>query len=95
LIKTLDKRDGKKKEMKEETVLATGTATALGTGRWHTVALAFRKNSIAAEIDGAVVKTVTDEDYSKGMAGVGTFGYIHAQFDNFKIEAIAPVPKPD
>jgi O-glycosyl hydrolase len=95
LLKTLDKRDEKKKEMKEETVLATGTVKAIGAGHWHTVALAFRKDSIAAEIDGAVVKTVTDNDYSKGMTGVGTLGYIHAQFDNFKVEAIAPMSKAD
>ena len=37
--------------------LASGTTAALGTGRWHTLALTFSGTRITAAIDGATVGT--------------------------------------
>jgi hypothetical protein len=75
-----------------ETVLASGAVTPLDVGVWHTVALEFQGASLVARIDGAAVQTVSDSSYSKGMTGLGVAGYSIAQFDNFKVDKVAPAP---
>jgi hypothetical protein len=71
------------------TTLASGTATALGTGSWHTLALTMRGTSISGSIDGTTVGTVTDGTYQTGQAGIGVVGYQTDQFDNLDI---TPLP---
>ena len=73
-----------------EALLASGTVSALGVGAWHALSLEFQGSSLVARIDGVAVRTVSDSAYSKGMAGLGVFGYALAQFDNFKVEPVKP-----
>ncbi|WP_405577593.1 ricin-type beta-trefoil lectin domain protein [Streptomyces sp. NBC_01190] len=68
------------------TTLAHGTVTALGTGRWHSLALSFAGNTVAAVIDGSPVGSVTDYTYAGGQIGYGTSQGETAQFDNLSIK---------
>jgi O-glycosyl hydrolase len=65
--------------------LASGTVAALGTGRWHTLALKFSGATISATIDGAVVGSVTDYTSSAGQVGYATGQGVTAQFDNLSV----------
>ncbi|WP_042374963.1 RICIN domain-containing protein [Streptacidiphilus neutrinimicus] len=65
--------------------LASGTVAAPGTGTWHTLALGFAGSGITATIDGTQVGSVTDASYGSGQVGVGTSGWIGAQFANLKV----------
>ena len=67
--------------------LAAGTVS-FAADRWHTFALKFVGQKIAASIDGVEVKVIEDATFSRGMAGVGS-GWNHALFDNF---AVRPIP---
>jgi hypothetical protein len=71
------------------TTLASGTAAALGTGSWHTLALTMDGTTISGSIDGTTVGTVTDGTYQTGQAGIGVVGYQTDQFDNLDI---SPLP---
>jgi hypothetical protein len=82
ILKTNTKQD--------DAVLASGTVTPLGVGRWHAVSLEFQGNSLTAKLDGVTLQTISDATYSKGMAGLGVVGYKPAQFDNFKVEPLRP-----
>jgi len=86
LIKTTALPDPHEDVSKEETVLAQGKVKALGISRWHHLALTFKGDHITAEIDGVSVGEVTDSSFTAGMVGLGTKGYLHAEFDNFKVE---------
>ncbi len=65
--------------------LASGTTSALGTGRWHTLALKFSGSGITATVDGATVGTVSDSTYGAGQVGYGTGQGVTAQFDNLSV----------
>jgi len=65
--------------------LASGTVAALGTGRWHTLALTFSGASITAVIDGATVGSANDSTWGSGQVGYGTGQGVTAQFDNLAI----------
>ena len=65
--------------------LASGTTAALGTGRWHTLALKFSGTAITATLDGATVSTLSDLTYGAGQVGYGTGQGVTAQFDNLSI----------
>ena len=67
------------------TTLRSGTTTALGTGRWHTLGLGFNGSTISAVVDGTTVGTVTDSTFGAGQAGIGTSQGETAQFDNLRI----------
>ncbi|MEV0407371.1 ricin-type beta-trefoil lectin domain protein [Actinoallomurus sp. NPDC050550] len=67
------------------TTLASGTTTAPGLGRWHTLALSMQGSTIAAKLDGATLGTVTDGTYTSGQVGFGVAGYQTDQFDNLSI----------
>lgn len=67
------------------TTVASGTTTALGTNRWHSLALSFSGSTITASIDGAVVRTITDTTYGAGQVGLGTSQGETAQFDNLAV----------
>ncbi|WP_214408906.1 ricin-type beta-trefoil lectin domain protein [Sphaerisporangium fuscum] len=67
------------------TTIRSGTVAALGTNRWHTLALGFSGNTITASIDGTQVGSVTDGTWQAGQAGLGTGMTETAQFDNLKI----------
>jgi hypothetical protein len=76
--------------------LATGTTTALGTGKWHNLSFTFQDSQISASVDGSTVGTVTDTSFQTGQAGVGIQGYRTDQFDNFSVtpgSGTAPTPK--
>ncbi|MFJ4675783.1 ricin-type beta-trefoil lectin domain protein [Kitasatospora sp. NPDC088783] len=65
--------------------LATGTTTALGTGKWHNLSLTFQDATISAKLDGAQFGSVTDNSFASGQAGLGIQGYRTDQFDNLSI----------
>ncbi|MFH8386790.1 ricin-type beta-trefoil lectin domain protein [Kitasatospora sp. NPDC018058] len=72
------------------TTLASGTTTALGTGRWHTVALTLDNATLTASIDGTAVGSTTDTSFTNGRAGLGVTGYQTDQFDNFALTPGTP-----
>ncbi|WP_240799229.1 RICIN domain-containing protein [Streptomyces sp. A0958] len=65
--------------------LATGTTTALGTGKWHNLSFTFQGSQITAKLDGNQFGSVTDTSFSTGQAGLGIQGYRTDQFDNLSI----------
>jgi hypothetical protein len=69
------------------TTLRSGTATALGTGRWHTLGLTFSGSTITAVADGTTLGSVTDSTFGAGQVGIGTSQGETAQFDNLQIVA--------
>jgi hypothetical protein len=77
------------------TVLASGTVAALGTNRWHNLALTFAGSTITAQIDGTTVTTVTDSLWPKGQVGIGTGQGVLAQFDNLSITPVTGPAPPD
>lgn len=72
------------------TTLASGTVAAPGTGSWHRLALTFAGRTITATIDGARAGAVTDDSYGSGQVGIGTTGYVAAQFDNLSVTPGSP-----
>jgi hypothetical protein len=66
-------------------ILASGTTSALGIGRWHTLSLMFSGSTITAAIDGATVRAITDAAWGAGQIGYGTGQGVTAQFDNLSI----------
>jgi hypothetical protein len=74
--------------------LASGTAAALGTNTWHTLALAFTGGSITARIDGTAVGTVTDGAFARGQVGFASGWGYQTQFDNLAVTALAGPPPP-
>ena len=73
----------------KETVLASGTVTAPGVGKWIPVALVCHGDSITAEIDGKAVATATDATCKAGMIGLGTVDYLTAQFGHVRIDPLS------
>ena len=67
--------------------LASGSVAALGTGRWHTLSLAFSGSTVTASIDGAQVGTANSSSWGAGQAGYATSQGETAQFDNLSITA--------
>jgi hypothetical protein len=67
------------------TTLRSGSVAALGTNRWHSLALAFSGSTITATVDGSVVGTVTDGSFVAGQVGFGTSQGQTAQFDNLSV----------
>jgi Glycosyl hydrolase family 59/Ricin-type beta-trefoil lectin domain/Concanavalin A-like lectin/glucanases superfamily/Glycosyl hydrolase family 59 central domain len=76
------------------TTLRSGTVAALGTGRWHTIALTFSGTTVSATIDGVQVGSVTDSTWTVGQVGYGTSQGETAQFDNLRVTAVAGPPPP-
>ncbi|GAA0572876.1 ricin-type beta-trefoil lectin domain protein [Paractinoplanes ferrugineus] len=74
--------------------LASGTTAALGTGRWHNVALTMSGSSLTATIDGTIVGRATDSAFSAGQIGYATGQGVTAQFDNLKIYSGSVPPDP-
>ncbi|AGP52118.1 ricin-type beta-trefoil lectin domain protein [Streptomyces rapamycinicus] len=66
-------------------VLARGTTAALGTNRWHTLALTLSGTTITAVIDGSTVGSVNDRTWASGQIGYATSQGETAQFDNLSI----------
>ncbi|NUR29905.1 MAG: galactosylceramidase [Catenulispora sp.] len=65
--------------------LANGSVAALGTGRWHSLALTFSGSTITAKIDGTQVGTANNNTWGAGQAGYATSQGETAQFDNLSI----------
>jgi hypothetical protein len=78
---TILKSDSNGKHM----TLASGSVAALGTNRWHRLALSLDNNMITAYLDGQLVKALSDATYSSGQVGFGLTGYDTDQFDNISI----------
>jgi hypothetical protein len=70
---------------RQVTTLRSGTTSALGTGRWHTLALGFSGSTITASVDGTVVGTANDATFGSGQVGIGTSQGETAQFDNLAV----------
>ena len=68
-----------------ETTLASGTTTALGTNTWHTLTLTMQDSTISAGVDGTQVGSTTDQSFTNGQAGLSVHGYQTQQFDNFAV----------
>ena len=88
LVKSTIKEKPQEDVKEEESVLAQGQVSALGTNRWHHLGLFFIADSITAQIDGVTLKTIADGSFAKGMVGLGTVGYTPAEFDHFEVEPI-------
>ncbi len=74
------------------TVLARSSVAALGTRRWHQLALSFAGSTITASIDGKAVGVVQDGSYTSGQIGLGLAApnqYVTDQFDNLSVARIA------
>ncbi|MFG1803235.1 ricin-type beta-trefoil lectin domain protein [Micromonospora carbonacea] len=67
------------------TTLRSGTVAALGTNRWHSLALGFSGSTITATVDGVTVGTATDSSFGAGLVGFGTSQGQTAQFDNLSV----------
>ena len=65
--------------------LAHGTVAALGTNRWHTLALTFSGSTITAAVDGATVGSANDSTWGAGQVGYATSQGETAQFDNLSV----------
>lgn len=65
--------------------LASGTLGSFGINTWHTLKMTFSGTTVTALVDGSQIASVTSSTYSSGMVGLGTSGYISAQFDNLQI----------
>ena len=78
--------------------LATGTAANIAGNQWHNVKLQFSGATITGFVDGAQILSVTNNLYSRGMAGLITGDFKTrntACFDNLLINAVgAAAPKP-
>jgi galactosylceramidase len=78
--------------------LAAGTAANVAGNQWHNVKLQFAGFTITGFVDGAQVLSVTNNLYSRGMAGLVTGDNRTrntACFDNLLINAVgAAAPKP-
>jgi len=70
------------------TTLASGTTTALGLAKWHTLSLDLRGSTIVAKVDGRTLATVSDSSYSAGQVGFGLVGYHTDQFDNLAVTGV-------
>jgi len=68
-------------------VIASGNVP-FSLNTWHNLKLIFNGNQVQVVIDNNTLATVTDNSYSKGMAGLGTQGWTNAQFDNFRIDSL-------
>lgn len=75
------------------TVLIAGIAP-FSLNTWHNIKLVMDGNVISGVIDGLTVGSYVGSAQTAGMAGLGTAGWINAQFDNFKIEPITSSPPP-
>jgi hypothetical protein len=67
------------------TTLAAGTLAAAAGDGWHRLALTFAGAQITATVDGTRLGSVSDATYSSGQVGIGTVGYVPAQYDNLSI----------
>src|SRR3989440_3801149 len=71
------------------TTLASGAATAPGTGKRHTLTLGVSGSSITAKPESTTLTKVTDTSYASGQVGFGLVGYHTDQFDNLSVTGSA------
>ena len=60
----------------------------LPTETWHDLRLDVAANRISLVIDGVTIFTVTDDSSSEGFIAIGVSAGTHAQFDDFRVEAL-------
>jgi hypothetical protein len=75
-------------ELERPVVLWSGHIDPPGLNTWHKLSMEFNGQKIGIAIDGKLLTTLDDNSYAKGMIGLGTDGYIQAQFDNVKVEPL-------
>ncbi|MGI5240618.1 ricin-type beta-trefoil lectin domain protein [Dactylosporangium sp. CA-139066] len=68
--------------------LASGTTSALGTGRWHSLSLTLNGSTLTAAIDGTTLGSVSDSTWVAGQIGYATAQGVTAQFDNLSITPV-------
>ncbi|AGL16786.1 ricin-type beta-trefoil lectin domain protein [Actinoplanes sp. N902-109] len=68
--------------------LASGSTAALGTGRWHKLALTLNGSTLSAAVDGTTVGSVTDSTWVAGQVGYATGQGVTAQFDNLSVTPV-------
>ncbi|GIF16696.1 ricin-type beta-trefoil lectin domain protein [Actinoplanes teichomyceticus] len=73
-------------------VLAGGTTTALGTGRWHRLSLTLDGATLTAAIDGTTVGRASDSAWVAGQVGYATGQGVPAQFDNLSVTPLGSGP---
>ncbi|MGW1560838.1 NPCBM/NEW2 domain-containing protein [Streptomyces sp. NPDC002144] len=76
------------------TTLADGTTRALGTRRWHNLALGFSGTTITASVDGRRIGAVDDSAYRAGQVGLGVVGYQTDEFDNLGVTPVRDAAAP-
>jgi O-glycosyl hydrolase len=77
--------------MSAQTKLAAGKA-AFGVGKWHRVALSFKGDEIAADLDGRELLRVKDTRHTTGMVGLLVAPWKMAEFDNVAVDKTQPWP---
>ncbi|MFD8718002.1 NPCBM/NEW2 domain-containing protein [Streptomyces sp. NPDC059629] len=76
------------------TTLASGITRALGTHRWHRLALSFSGTTITASVDGRPVGALDDSSYASGQVGIGVVGYQTDEFDNLSVTPVRHPAEP-
>ena len=66
-------------------ILASGRVASLGVGTWHGLTLTATGSQLMAKIDSAVVASVADPSYSRGIAGISTSGWYRVDFRNLTV----------
>ncbi|MEV4351047.1 ricin-type beta-trefoil lectin domain protein [Actinoplanes sp. NPDC049596] len=69
--------------------LASGTTTALGTGRWHKLSLTLNGSTLSAAVDGVTLGSASDSGWVAGQVGYATGQGVTAQFDNLSVTPLA------
>ena len=76
--------NGHKNEVPTARVLAEGQGS-FAPDSWHSLALTFRQTTLIAELNGAVVASVTDSTFGQGASALMT-GWNQGCFDNFALD---------
>ncbi|MQA78900.1 MAG: galactosylceramidase [Streptosporangiales bacterium] len=74
-------------------VLASGTTAALGTDRWHRLAMRFEGDRITVSLDGERLGEVRDDHHTTGQVGFTVGDWQRAQFDDVRVTPTAPAPR--
>jgi hypothetical protein len=73
------------------TILSSGKGPPLGVNQWHRLGLVAKGDVLTGSVDDNAVGSVTMATVTSGLAGIGTGGYVAAQFDDL---AVTPMDVP-
>jgi hypothetical protein len=68
-----------------DTQLGSG-ASAFGLNEWHSLSLWFKKDTIKAFIDSALITSITDHTYGSGQIGLLVSKWQNGEFDNLVVD---------